>query len=431
MEPEGKRMRTDGMSSRKPHGPPGPQVPQGPQGPTRAQFTPQPQGSTRPKQGLPGRQMVCSKCKIILPSADFDAHIVSRHLLGNKRATPLPGPFPSADVGLTPFQLEMTATAVQLGLKVGLHPRGKFVLQQDRRPGPPKYQQMAEKKAKECEDLKAKHTELLEHCEMLKKNESEAKAELTIMRASNEKLEQEIQRFQSTTKDNLKEMQDRDALINDMRATTKKLDGANYFVQVKKKRLEEDVEKAHETLKNNLSKIEEKDKEIANIEAINIKKDEALFDCQNRLQEIMGKLYCAETDNKTKDLQIQDKENNIEKLKEIIHKKDIFILAREEMIKVEKDFLRGTVETAQKTLATSVIEIKERESKMSSLKAKIKERESKIASLEAISLEKDTLLADCKNELHRMKDKLDHAEAENKARDAQNQEMKNVFKKFA
>ena len=48
---------------------------------------------------------------------------------------------------------------------------------------------------------------------MLKKNESEAEAELTIIRASNEKLEQEIQRFQSTTKDNLKEMQDRDALI--------------------------------------------------------------------------------------------------------------------------------------------------------------------------------------------------------------------------
>jgi transcription elongation factor Elf1 len=37
--------------------------------------------------------MVCSKCRIILPSrAEFDAHIASKHLLTSSRASPLPSP---------------------------------------------------------------------------------------------------------------------------------------------------------------------------------------------------------------------------------------------------------------------------------------------------------------------------------------------------
>jgi len=94
---------TSPLSNKKPPGPPGPpgpgsKGPPGPPGPSaratlvsKTSFpsrSSQPLGPPGPQQ--PASQMVCSKCRIILPRAEFDAHIASKHQLTSSKASPLP-----------------------------------------------------------------------------------------------------------------------------------------------------------------------------------------------------------------------------------------------------------------------------------------------------------------------------------------------------
>merc|ERR1719357_588943 len=94
---------TSPLSNKKPPGAPGPggpgsKGPPGPPGPSaRATLVSKTSSPSRNSQPLgppgpqqPASQMVCSKCRIILPRAEFDAHIASKHQLTSSKASPLP-----------------------------------------------------------------------------------------------------------------------------------------------------------------------------------------------------------------------------------------------------------------------------------------------------------------------------------------------------
>ena len=128
------------------------------------------------------------------------------------------------------------------------------------------------------EILKEEHSKLLRDLEVVKNNEAEANNKISSLTSTNETIQQEIQDFQISTKNELKTKQEQLGQIDYLKSTIQNLDQRIEKLTSRKNGLKENLEEANQLLK-------EKEKKISNLESLACDKDLQLMDYKQRCQE--------------------------------------------------------------------------------------------------------------------------------------------------
>ena len=128
------------------------------------------------------------------------------------------------------------------------------------------------------EILKEEHSKLLGDLEVVKNKEAEANNKISSLTSTNETIQQEIQDFQISTKNELKTKQGQLGQIDFLKSTIQNLDQRIEKLTSRKNGLKENLEEANQLLK-------EKEKKISNLESLACDKDLQLMDFKQRCQE--------------------------------------------------------------------------------------------------------------------------------------------------
>ena len=129
------------------------------------------------------------------------------------------------------------------------------------------------------EILKEEHSKLLGDLEVVKNKEAEANNKISSLTSTNETIQQEIQDFQISTKNELKTKQEQLGQIDYLKSTIQNLDQRIEKLTSRKNGLKENLEEANRLLK-------EKEKKISNLESLACDKDLQLMDCKQRCHEL-------------------------------------------------------------------------------------------------------------------------------------------------
>ena len=138
------------------------------------------------------------------------------------------------------------------------------------------------------EILKEEHSKLLRDLEVVKNNEAEANNKISSLTSAIETIQQEIQDFQISTKNELKTKQEQLGQIDFLKSTIQNLDQRIEKLTSRKNGLKENLEEANQLLK-------EKEKKISNLESLACNKDLQLIDCKQRCQELEN--MCVSSDD--------------------------------------------------------------------------------------------------------------------------------------
>ena len=137
--------------------------------------------------------------------------------------------------------------------------------------------------------LKEEHSKLLRDLEVFKNKETEANDKISSLTSTNETIQQEIQDFQISTKNELKTKQEQLGQIDYLKSTIQNLDQRIEKLTSRKNGLKENLEEANQLLK-------EKEKKISNLESLACDKDLQLMDCKQRCQELEN-IYVSSDEN--------------------------------------------------------------------------------------------------------------------------------------
>ena len=145
------------------------------------------------------------------------------------------------------------------------------------------------------EILKEEHSKLLRDLEVVKNNEAEANDKISSLTSTNETIQQEIQDFQMSTKNELKTKQEQLGQIDYLKSTIQNLDQRIEKLTSRKNGLKENLEEANQLLK-------EKEKKISNLESLACDKDLQLMDFKQRCQELENMMedFFSSVDNDAK-----------------------------------------------------------------------------------------------------------------------------------